>query len=63
VSVQINAGLADPIVTPDQSEALGGLLRNAGAQVSFDWLEAGHNLGSKDLEIGARFLARVSANA
>ena len=63
VPVQINAGLADPIVTPEQSEALGALLRSVGAQVSLDWLEAGHNLGAKDLEIGARFLARVSATA
>jgi len=63
VPVQINAGLADPIVTPEQSEALGALLRGAGARVSLDWLEAGHNLGSKDLEIGARFLARVSRAA
>ena len=63
VPVQINAGLADPIVTPEQSEALGALLRSAGAEVSLDWLEAGHDLGSKDLEIGARVLARVSAAA
>jgi phospholipase/carboxylesterase len=63
VPVQINAGLADPIVTPEQSEALGALLRSAGAEVSLDWLEAGHDLGSKDLEIGAPFLARVSAAA
>jgi len=63
VPVQINAGLADPIVTPEQSEALGALLRSAGAQVSLDWLEGGHNLGSKDLEIGARFLAQVSTTA
>ena len=61
VPVQINASVADPIVTPEQSEALGDLLRSAGAQVSLDWLDAGHNLSSKDLEIGARFLARVSA--
>ena len=58
--VQINAGLADPIVTPEQSAALGDLLRRAGAQVSLDWLEVGHNLSSTDLEIGARFLACVS---
>ena len=37
VPVQINAGVADPIVTPEQSEALGALLRQAGASVSLDW--------------------------
>jgi len=56
VPVQINAGLADPIVTPEQSEALGELLRRAGAAVSLDWIRGGHNLTPSDLEIGTRFL-------
>jgi len=55
--VQINAGLADPIVTPAQSEALGDLLRRAGADVSLDWIRAGHSLVPSDLDIGARFLS------
>jgi len=59
VPVQINAGVADPIVTPEQSEALGSLLRQAGASVSLDWVKVGHTLSSTDLEIGARFLARI----
>jgi phospholipase/carboxylesterase len=63
VRVQINAGLVDPIVTPEQSAALGDLLQRAGAQVSLDWLEVGHTLSSTDLEIGARFLARLSGAA
>ncbi len=57
VPVQINAGLADPIVTPDQSEALGDLLRRAGANVSLDWIHGGHNLTPSDLELGMRFLS------
>ncbi|MGH7511531.1 MAG: alpha/beta hydrolase [Gemmatimonadales bacterium] len=60
VPVQINAGVADPIVTPEQSEALGALLRQAGASVSLDWVNVGHTLSPTDLEIGARFLARIS---
>jgi phospholipase/carboxylesterase len=63
VPVQINAGLADPIVPPEQSEALADLLRRAGANVSLDWLKVGHTLSSTDLEIGARFLAGLSAAA
>jgi phospholipase/carboxylesterase len=55
--VQINAGAADPIVTPEQSEALGELLRRAGATVTIDWIRAGHGLAPSDLEIGGRFLA------
>lgn len=57
IPVQINAGTADPVVTPAQSEALGGLLRRAGAAVSLDWMRGGHGLTQPDLEVGSRFLA------
>ena len=60
VSVQINAGTADPIVTPAQSEALGELLRAAGASVSLDWIRGGHGLTPPDVEVGARFLAGIA---
>jgi len=63
VPVQINAGVADPIVTPEQSEALGALLRQAGASVSLDWVKVGHTLSPTDLEIGERFLGRMSGAA
>jgi phospholipase/carboxylesterase len=63
VPVQINAGLADPIVPPAQSEALADLLRRAGAEVSIDWLPVGHALNGADLEIGERFLAELSGVA
>jgi predicted esterase len=56
VPVQINAGMADPIVPPSQSEALADLLRRAGAKVTLDWIRGGHNLTPADLEIGAGFL-------
>ena len=57
VPVQINAGITDPIVTPEQSEALGDLLRRAGATVTIDWIRGGHGLTPTDVEVGARFLA------
>jgi phospholipase/carboxylesterase len=60
VPVQINAGVADPIVLPEQSEALADLLRQAGANVSLDWIKVGHTLSAADLEIGERFLAGLS---
>ena len=63
VPVQINAGVADPIVTPEQSEALGALLRQAGASVSLDWVKVGHTLSPTDLDIGERFLGRMSGAA
>jgi phospholipase/carboxylesterase len=60
VPVQINAGVADPIVLPEQSEALADLLRQAGANVSLDWIKVGHTLSAADLEIGERFFAGLS---
>ena len=59
VPVQINAGTADPIVTPAQSEALAELLRRAGAAVTIDWIGGGHRLVAQDLEVGARFLTGI----
>jgi phospholipase/carboxylesterase len=61
VPVQINAGTADPIVTPAQSEELAQLLRRAGAAVTIDWIRGGHGLAQEDLEVGERFLRAVSA--
>ena len=60
VPVQINAGTADPIVTPAQSEELAALLRRAGAAVTIDWVRGSHGLGQQDLEIGVRFLEGVT---
>jgi phospholipase/carboxylesterase len=57
VPVQINAGTADPIVTPAQSEALAELLRRAGAAVTIDWIRGSHGLTAQDLDVGATFLA------
>lgn len=63
VPVQINAGVADPLVAPDQSEALGSLLRDAGASVSLEWIRGGHNLTPADLEVGGRFLSGLPSVA
>ena len=60
VPVQINAGTADPIVMPAQSEALAQLLTRAGAAVTIDWIRGSHGLAPQDLEVGARFLRRVA---
>ena len=54
--VQLNAGTADPIVSPEQSEALAALLQRAGASVSLEWIEGGHRLTRQDLEVGRSFL-------
>jgi len=52
VPVQINAGQADPLVPPPQSEALAKLLGDAGASVDLRWIAGGHALTREDLEVG-----------
>jgi phospholipase/carboxylesterase len=63
VPVQINAGTADPIVSPEQSEALAALLRRAGAAVTIDWIRGGHGLAQQDLELGSRFLEGLTGSS
>jgi phospholipase/carboxylesterase len=52
VTVQINAGQADPLVPPPQSEALAKLLRDAGATVNVHWIAGGHALTREDVDVG-----------
>ncbi len=52
VLVQINAGQADPLVPPPQSEALAQLLGDAGASVRLHWVSGGHALTPEDLDAG-----------
>jgi len=52
VPVLINAGEADPLVPPPQSEALAKLLTEAGASVKLHWIVGGHALTREDLDAG-----------
>jgi predicted esterase len=52
IPVQINAGQADPLVPPPQSEALAKLLADAGATVTTTWIAGGHALTREVLEAG-----------
>ncbi len=60
IPVDIVAGRADPLVSPEQSEALAELLRDCGAQVQLDWLPGGHVLTRADLEIGVKWFGLSS---
>jgi phospholipase/carboxylesterase len=60
VRVLIAAGRRDPIVRPDQSQALADLLMQAGADVTLHWTLGGHNLTREDLEVGERWMAAVT---
>jgi predicted esterase len=61
VRVLIAAGRYDPIVRPEQSQALADLLRQAGAEVTLHWTGAAHNLALEDLEAAERWMTAVSA--
>jgi phospholipase/carboxylesterase len=52
------SGAADPIISPDQRERLANVLRDAGADLQYEILPAGHRLIQQDLTIAADWLAR-----
>ena len=60
IPVQINAGQADPLVPPPQSEALAKLLADAGAKVTTTWIAGGHALTREDLEAGKSWFGSSS---
>jgi phospholipase/carboxylesterase/glyoxalase family protein len=49
VPVLLAAGRRDPIVVPEQTLALGEILKTAGARVTLHWHEGGHELGRDDI--------------
>jgi len=59
--VLIAAGRQDPIVSPEQTQALADILTSAGADVTVHWSHAGHNLTPDDLQAGVQWMAEVSA--
>jgi predicted esterase len=60
VRVLIAAGRYDPIVSPQQSQALADLLARAGAEVTLHWSQAGHDLAPDDLQAGERWMTAES---
>jgi predicted esterase len=61
--VLIAAGRQDPIVRPEQSQALADLLAGSGADVTLRWINAGHSLTREDLEAAGRWMTATSATA
>jgi predicted esterase len=47
--VLIRNGRHDPLAPPSEGERLAELLRSAGARVSLEWCEAGHELTAEDV--------------
>jgi len=56
VRVWIVAGTNDPIIPTSETKALDELLRNAGADVTIRYFQAGHQLTSQDLEAARDWL-------
>ncbi|MFC5701425.1 alpha/beta hydrolase [Cohnella faecalis] len=52
----IGAGRNDPICSPQETEELEGLLRNAGSSVSVHWENQGHRLTQSETEASAKWL-------
>ena len=63
VRVLIAAGRQDPIVRPEQSQALADLLGGSGADVTLRWINAGHGLTREDLETGVQWMSTTGATA
>jgi len=60
VPVLILSGADDPLVTPDQRDALARILAEAGAEVSALTVDAGHGLTPRDISAASQWLS-VSA--
>jgi phospholipase/carboxylesterase len=59
----VTAGRRDPICPPSLTSRLEAHLRAAGADVTVDWHEGGHELRPIEIEAAKRFLAPYSAIA
>lgn len=55
--VWLGAGRRDPIVPQENVQRLAALLQSAGADVTLEWRDAGHDLGSEEVAAAGRWLA------
>lgn len=61
-AVFIGAGRADPMVSPQQTERLAAILRDAGADVTVHWDPGGHGIAPSEISAAQRWLKeRASA--
>ena len=56
-SVFISAGKQDPLIPADQTEVLATMLREAGADVTLEYLAPGHGLVREDVDRASAWLA------
>lgn len=53
------AGRHDPIIAPENTARLAAMLQKAGAEVSLQWSEGGHQLSAAEIEEAKRWLLDV----
>ena len=58
VPVLMLSGAADPLVKPDNRDRLADMFGAAGAQVTHEVVQAGHNLSPRDITAAEQWLAR-----
>ena len=58
IHVFLGAGRRDPVVPPENVERLAGLLKEAGAEVTLHWENAGHGLSDREIREARRWLAK-----
>lgn len=56
-AVFLASGRHDPLVAPENVEALAAMLRKAGAAVALEWSEAGHGLTTPEIGAARQWLA------
>ena len=57
--VLILNGRRDPLAPPPEGERLASLLREAGARVDLEWIEAGHELTASDVSRAREWISTV----
>jgi predicted esterase len=60
--VFLAAGRNDPIIPAENTEQLAAMLKEAGAEVSLQWSEGGHQLSAPELEEAKSWLAKAFAS-
>ena len=57
--VYLAAGRSDQMISPESTERLAELLREAGAEVTLDWQSGGHGIGRAEVEAARDWLALI----
>lgn len=58
--VFISAGRMDPMISREGTEKLAGMLRDAGADVTLEWLAPGHGLVREDVAVASEWLTKLN---